>query len=154
MRYCCNSENDGFNTRVNDSIAMVKTTESLLKLKNLFIFIIICHNKCLSFVAQWYSIQLWHERNTSPAVSSSPGSSTFLFDFLLLFTLSQHCFLPSYSYCCLYYHNSTSAVDSLYAIHIMLFKSFKLSDSIIIFNWRLHSFYKLKIKWIQLTLNK
>ena len=58
LRYCCDSENDGFNTRVNDSIAMVKTTESLLKLKNLFIFIIICHNKCLSFVAQWYSIQL------------------------------------------------------------------------------------------------
>ena len=42
LQYCCDSENDGFNTRVNDSIAMVKTTESLLELKNLFIVIIIC----------------------------------------------------------------------------------------------------------------
>ena len=41
-QHCCDSENDGLNTRVNGSITLLRTTESLLELKNVLIFSIIC----------------------------------------------------------------------------------------------------------------
>ena len=50
-----------------------------------YIFCSFTHIKCLGLVAQWYSVRLWHERNTPPAVSLSPGNSTFFFQFFNFF---------------------------------------------------------------------
>ena len=58
-QHCCDSENDGLNTRVNGSIAIVRTTESLLELKNVLIFSIICLKNQQS---QWFSwLELWNQ---------------------------------------------------------------------------------------------
>ena len=56
--------------------------QSALKLKKVVYTTVYCtftHIKCLSFVAQWYSVWLSHEQNPPPAMSLSPGSSTFFF---------------------------------------------------------------------------
>ena len=53
-QHCWESENDGLNTRVNGSIGIVRTTESLLELKNVLIFSIICLKNQQS---QWRKIE-------------------------------------------------------------------------------------------------
>ena len=58
-QHCWESENAGLNTRVNGSIAIVRTTKSLLELKNVLIFSIICLKNQQS---QWLSwLELWNQ---------------------------------------------------------------------------------------------
>ena len=48
-----------------------------------------------------------------------------------MFSLSQHCFLPSFSYCCLYHRSTTAILDTLvtppfFVLHLICTKSSKL----------------------------